>query len=208
MAASGAKSPAEAAAEEVRRVRMRKGWNQQQLADALHELGAPIDRATISKIETGERRITLDEVFLFAFALGVSPASLMLPRPFGSTVAVTPTVALETQEATDWLRGFSFPRHSSPGHASFTDEVFFFGEEIEEDALAWRRFPELMTLRDQAQSLVRIVMSGNAAETQRQLSAVEHAAKDARARIERGARSDTPVRRQDKSKSQKRKGRR
>ncbi len=114
-------SPSGAAAEERRRVRIRKGWNQQQLADRLSELGAPTDRATISKIETGDRRITLDEVFWFAYALGVSPAALMLPRSFGSRVAVTPTDSIETQQAMDWLRGAYLVSH--PENES--DDPFF-----------------------------------------------------------------------------------
>jgi transcriptional regulator with XRE-family HTH domain len=144
MTEPNAKSPSEAAAEELRRVRTRKGWNQQQLADALHELGAPIDRATISKIETGERRITLDEVFLFAYALGVSPAALVLPRPARSMVAVTPTTSVTALEALHWLRGvYSL----AEGEWDDAEERFFAEETLDEEALAYRRLPTVSSIR-------------------------------------------------------------
>jgi transcriptional regulator with XRE-family HTH domain len=156
-------SPSEAAAEELKRVRTRKGWNQQQLANQLADLGAPIDRATISKIETGDRRMTLDEVFWFAYALGVSPAALMLPRAFGSEVSVTPATTLTTEEAFDWLRGFYFAqgRDLSAAEISAT-EAFFFEEGLEYDALAWRRFPELTRIRNVASLPIKAAMTAGA----------------------------------------------
>jgi transcriptional regulator with XRE-family HTH domain len=206
-----AKSPSEAAAEELRRVRMRKGWNQQQLADRLYELGAPTDRATISKIETGDRRIALDEVFWFAYALGVSPQALILPRRFGSSVAVTPTTSLETPLALDWLRGYYFA--SELDDAEEADEfhkIFFISERIEEDAAAWRRYPELSELRDEAAWAVRYAMRGDASSVRDQLDDIQALAKGARRRLDREEQSASPPtrRRTKKPTSRKRKGQR
>jgi transcriptional regulator with XRE-family HTH domain len=137
-----AKSPSEAAAEELKRVRTRKGWNQQQLADRMDEIGAGIDRATISKIEKGYRRITLDEVFWFAYALGVSPAALMFPRPGRSILAVTPKTSVRTAQALHWLRG-THPV-DDPDDAGWR---FFEEETIDQEALTYRRRPTLMLIR-------------------------------------------------------------
>jgi transcriptional regulator with XRE-family HTH domain len=183
------KSPSEAAAEELRRVRTRKGWNQQQLADRLHELGAPIDRATISKIETGDRRVTLDEVFWFAYALGVSPAALMLPRPYGSTVAVTPTTSLPSSRALDWLRGFFFASESDQKDETPT---FFFEERIEEDALAWQYYPELSKLRDEAAVAVRFAMSGDGSGLRVLLGFIQEEAADALRKLALSEKQATP----------------
>jgi len=205
MAPPEPKSPSEAAAEELRRVRTRKDWNQQQLADALRKLGAPIDRATISKIETGERRITLDEVFWFAYALGVSPAALMLPRSYGSRVAVTPTDSIETQQAMDWLRGFYIA--SRPETES--DDLFFFEERIEEDAVAWHRYPELSVLRDEAAIAVRIAMR-DPSDLRHQLDVIQQLADEARRKLElsekRATRSEPSKSRSQKQKGQEQKG--
>jgi transcriptional regulator with XRE-family HTH domain len=198
-----AKSPSEAAAEELRRVRTRKGWNQQQLADRLHELGVPIDRATISKIETGDRRITLDEVFWFAYAFGVTPTALILPRPFGSLVAVTPTTSLETQQAVDWLRG----SYVAPAPENESDEIFFQEERIEEDAVAWRRYPELTVLRDEAAIAVRIAMNGDTSNFRHQLDVLQHLVDEARRRFELSEKRATSSERA-KPRSRKRKGQR
>jgi transcriptional regulator with XRE-family HTH domain len=197
------KSPSEAAAEELKRVRMRKGWNQQQLADRLYELGAPIDRATISKIETGDRRITLDEVFWFSYALGVTPTALILPRPFGSRVAVTPTTSLETWQAVDWFRG----SYVAPGPENESDEIFFQEERIEADAVAWQRHPELTHLRDEAAIAVRIAMDGDTSNLRHQLDVLQYLVDEALQKLKliekRATRSE-----RKKSKSPKRKGQR
>jgi transcriptional regulator with XRE-family HTH domain len=201
--AKQAKSPSEAAAEELRRVRTRKGWNQQQLADQLHELGAPIDRATISKIETGDRRITLDEVFWFSYAFGVTPTALILPRPFGSRVAVTPTTSLQAWQAMDWLRGSYVGR--PPENES--DEIFFQEERIEEDAVAWRRYPELTVLRDEAAIAVRIAVDDDTSDLRHQLYVLQQLVDEALRKlklIEKRATRSEPA----KSKGPKGKGQR
>jgi transcriptional regulator with XRE-family HTH domain len=150
LAEDEAKSPSEAAAEELRRVRMRKGWNQQQLADRLEELGTPIDQATISKIEKNRRRMTLDEVFAFAYALGVSPAALVLPRDSFSTVAITPTTEKTASETLDWLRGV-LPL----GVSDQAGERFFDEETLNDEALVLQHSPELFFIRHWAGQAVR-----------------------------------------------------
>jgi transcriptional regulator with XRE-family HTH domain len=209
MAPPEPKSPSEAAAEELRRVRTRKDWNQQQLADALRKLGAPIDRATISKIETGERRITLDEVFWFAFALGVSPHALILPRGLGSEVAVTPTTTMDTSMALDWLRGYYYASElDDPEAPEKFQEYFFISERIEEDALAWRRYPELSELRDEAALAIRNAMEGKGSVVREVLDDIQELVKGARRRIDKEERGGAPKAQQRKrSRSQKQKGR-
>src|SRR5262249_2367615 len=132
------------------------------------------------KIETGDRRITLDEAFWFAYALGVSPQALMLPRRSGSRVAVTPTRSLETVQALDWLRGYYFAADPDQG----ADEPFFFEERIEHDAIAFLRYPELSVLRNEAAFAVRFAMDGNTSSLRYLLDWIQNLAKDALRRLD------------------------
>jgi transcriptional regulator with XRE-family HTH domain len=181
------KAPSEAAAEELRRVRMRKGWNQQQLADRLHELGAPIDRATISKIETGDRRVTLDETFWFAYALGVSPAALVLPRPARSMVAVTPTTSVTALETLYWLRGvYSL----AEGEWDEAEERFFAEETLDEEVLAYRRLPTVSSIRVLAERAVTQAARGHGSELRRALEFLQEDVTHALRTLERDKRGE------------------
>jgi transcriptional regulator with XRE-family HTH domain len=99
------RSPTEVFSEEVRATRSRKGWSQQRLADELEALDFPIDRSAIAKIESGERgKVSLDEVMAFAYALGVPPMSLIVPRAAGGTIRIAGNVEMPATEATAWWR--------------------------------------------------------------------------------------------------------
>lgn len=53
------------------------GWSQEQLARKLQVLGFDVSQAGISKIEREERRLTPDDLRIFAVALGVDPNWLL-----------------------------------------------------------------------------------------------------------------------------------
>jgi transcriptional regulator with XRE-family HTH domain len=100
------KRPSEIAAERIRQLRQRHGMSQQQLADRLGTLGSPLDRVAIAKLETGQRRLPLDEALLFALALDVAPASLFLPRDGGNDdVQLAGEVTVTAAQARRWLAG-------------------------------------------------------------------------------------------------------
>lgn len=63
-------------AERLREVRAHKRWRQDDLASRLGELGFPLDRVAISKIEKGRRSVKLEEAMAIAYALDVSPNQL------------------------------------------------------------------------------------------------------------------------------------
>jgi transcriptional regulator with XRE-family HTH domain len=97
---------------ELKATRERKGWTQQQLASRLNTLDVPIDRSAVGKIEASKRGITLDELFFFAVALGVSPLSLIVPRsgsettvPGDAMMQVAPNTPVRVWRALMWLRG-------------------------------------------------------------------------------------------------------
>ena len=96
--------PEQVAAERIRALRTRHGWTQQQLADRLREFGSPIDRVAIAKLETGQRRLPLDEALLFAYALDVAPTSLFIPFE-DEYVQIAPTRIVKPTEARLWVTG-------------------------------------------------------------------------------------------------------
>lgn len=51
-----------------------------ELSAQLEVLGRPIPPLGIRRIEAGERRVDVDDLVAFAVALGVSPASLLMPE--------------------------------------------------------------------------------------------------------------------------------
>jgi transcriptional regulator with XRE-family HTH domain len=85
----------EAFAARLKQVRTRHGWTQAQLSRRLEELGYPIDRPTLSKLERGgsrARNVKLEEVVAIAYALDVSPMHLLAPYSMESRLQVVPTV--------------------------------------------------------------------------------------------------------------------
>jgi transcriptional regulator with XRE-family HTH domain len=100
-------SPGQVYARRVKEARQRLGWTQQQLADRLSELGLPMDRTTIVKLEQGKRAqlAPVDKVFALAGALGVPPLHLLVPLEDEAEVAVTPKVSLPAPVARGWIRG-------------------------------------------------------------------------------------------------------
>jgi transcriptional regulator with XRE-family HTH domain len=94
-------------------IRQARGWSQQRLADELEAVGVTMDRAAIAKIERGRdahqrdraRRVSIEELFAFAVALGVSPLTLLLGIEDTTNVAVSRDVVLPAVFVTPWLVG-------------------------------------------------------------------------------------------------------
>ena len=62
----------------IKRVRRAKKLRLEDLSNRLAELGHPLSKASLSQIETGGRRIDVDDLASISTALGVSPVDLML----------------------------------------------------------------------------------------------------------------------------------
>jgi hypothetical protein len=72
------------------------------------ELGRPLDRAVIAKLETGHRNsVTVDEVYILARALDVCPLSLLFAAPpdDDALVEVLPGRRVPAREASWWYSG-------------------------------------------------------------------------------------------------------
>jgi transcriptional regulator with XRE-family HTH domain len=97
---------AEAFGKALRKYREHRGLRQQDLIDLLaRDHGVKMDRATLTRIESGDRRVTLEEAVLFAVALDVPLPLLLLPIDDETDVTLTPTVHVYPWLAWEWMRG-------------------------------------------------------------------------------------------------------
>jgi transcriptional regulator with XRE-family HTH domain len=93
----------------------RGNWSQDDLLAALDKAGLSMSRQTLGRLEKGDperggRPITVQELLLLAFVLGVPPASLVTPTERTSeTVAVTDKVEMPLHGAYQWLVGIDLP---------------------------------------------------------------------------------------------------
>jgi len=70
------------------------------------ELGLPLDRNVLAKLENGHRRsVTVDEVFVLAAALGVAPALLLFGVGAEATVEALPERQVPPFRAVQWFGG-------------------------------------------------------------------------------------------------------
>ena len=89
----------------VRDIRKRRGWSQGRLVDELRALGGDLDQSQLSRIESGDRRVSLDEALAIATALGVSPVHLFVPPTAGDAVMLTPEMRYPSRAVRQWVRG-------------------------------------------------------------------------------------------------------
>lgn len=83
----------------------------QALADRCAELGHPLDRSVIAKLEKGHRHtVTVADVLIIATALGVSPLELIYPIGEDDTTEALPGKPRPTWATVRWLTGWAaFP---------------------------------------------------------------------------------------------------
>jgi transcriptional regulator with XRE-family HTH domain len=90
----------------VAAARERRGLTVQQLSERIAELGAPIGRVTLAKLENGLRHsVTPYEVIAMAAALQVSPLELIWPIGYDARLEILPGVKLPPLEAVNWFCG-------------------------------------------------------------------------------------------------------
>jgi hypothetical protein len=78
----------------------------QAIADRCSELGMPLDRAVLAKLEKGLRQtLTVGELMVLAEAVGVPPILLLFPLGDEETVEVLPGRQVPTWDAVKWFSG-------------------------------------------------------------------------------------------------------
>jgi transcriptional regulator with XRE-family HTH domain len=100
-------TPAQLFGRQLAELRAAIGLTQRELVQRLEErLGVKMDPATLARIEKADgKRVTLDEAFVLAAGLGVSPLHLMAPRAGNGTLRIGENSHYHFHEIREWLRG-------------------------------------------------------------------------------------------------------
>ena len=91
----------------VQKRRKAKGWTGVELAERTAELGYPITRVAISKIErnTREGKLNVAELLVLAEALGIAPVLLLAPDFPDGEVETRPGRSVDSRQAVGWFSG-------------------------------------------------------------------------------------------------------
>lgn len=146
---SQAKRPSEVLAEQVRMWRERRKLSAQGLADRIRELGGSLSRVAISKIENGDRGVSLDEWLQLAHALAVPPPLLFLDLEGGGDVAIAGNVVLHPWLVWEWATGEQPPLVRAPEGGALVSRVDEFAR-AQEAIRLYRRDSELSAAVHQA----------------------------------------------------------
>ncbi len=87
---------------------MRAGLSWVKLSERTRELGRPIHRVALSKLEQGDRDIHVSELVGLAAALNVSPLALLFPDVLAE-VEVLPGRPMSAVEGVSWFTGANDP---------------------------------------------------------------------------------------------------
>lgn len=104
---------------QVRHVRDKvRGWHLSDLSEKLGELGMNLGKNALSKLETGQRNMTAEELVYIAVALDVTPNRLLLggsTEDMGQMIRIANTWEITLAEAWAWASGEELPNTSTPG---------------------------------------------------------------------------------------------
>lgn len=104
-------------AENVKRLRDRRGLSIYQLSALLRAVGRPITPAAVGKIERQQRQVTVDDLAALAVIFGVSPSALLLPLTSKAEdpVEITGGGTVDALQAWEWAIG-RVPLRTTPEH--------------------------------------------------------------------------------------------
>ncbi len=73
-------------------------------AERIKESGRAMSASALSKVENGDRRVDVDDLTVFAYILGTTPAALLTPTQDGPPTGV-PADTFAAEELRAWVRG-------------------------------------------------------------------------------------------------------
>lgn len=164
-----------AVAANIRRLRRRRDLSQQQLAELLEKLGRPLRASAVMKIESGDRRVDVDDLVAFAVALNVPLAALLLPDVGeDEDVAVVASLPVPAWSAWKWATG---------QHSLLTGSEDLNERTVREQELAFAaERPSWLRMREQqplAQAAKRVAWGTDRLLAYRQRGVARSKAKDA-----------------------------
>ncbi|GAB3113507.1 DNA-binding protein [Streptomyces calidiresistens] len=106
-------------AEQIRAARKAAGLTVAETADACAALGAPVQKTTITNLETGRRAsVDLAELLVLARVLGVPPVALLFPLGSAPTVEVLPGREVPVWDGLAWFTGETPLRAPAPENSA------------------------------------------------------------------------------------------
>lgn len=88
----------------LRRARQSSGVDLRELSARVAAAGRKISPSALSKIETGDRRVDVDDLATLAYALETTPAALLVP-PEGGTAPTGVPPGFVPEEVQSWMQG-------------------------------------------------------------------------------------------------------
>lgn len=149
-------TPSDVVADQIRKHRERLGLSREALAQECEKLGAPqLTTAAIINIETGRpnpttgrrrREVSVDELLVFAYALGVPPLLLVFPVGRVADVPAPPHwQGMNPMLAWRWAMGDEAPSRMKPDGLPYADRSRI-GEGGPTRYEAWRQVVHPLTL--------------------------------------------------------------
>ena len=89
----------------LRRARQSIGVDLRELSARIKETGRTVSPSALSKIENGDRRVDVDDLTVFAYALETTPAALLTPAEDAAAPAGVPEGEFTSEEIQMWIRG-------------------------------------------------------------------------------------------------------
>lgn len=91
----------------LRRIRLGQGLSYAALSERMRMSGRALPPLSLSRIETGRRRVDLDDVMALAVALGVTVVDLVVPGSLEPEAPwwATPAVSVPAGAAREWIGG-------------------------------------------------------------------------------------------------------
>jgi len=107
----------------IARIRKRRGLTVRDLAPRLKDLGLSLSASGVSDVERADRKVSADELLIFAIALNTSIIDLLTP-PDGKLLKVADGIdALPVAWLESWLAGEK-PWPPAPTRSAVADEFF------------------------------------------------------------------------------------
>lgn len=89
----------------LRSARQNIGVDLRELSARIKATGRTISPSALSKIENGDRRVDVDDLTVFAYALETTPATLLTPVDDAPALAGVPEGEFTAEEIQMWIRG-------------------------------------------------------------------------------------------------------
>lgn len=114
------RTPAQIVGANVRELRDAKGQSQRWLGELMARLGHRWGDTIVSRVERGERDVTVDELLSIALALGEKPTALLA---VGSHTLVVGGHVIPAQLFNDWMAKAKFSLGLTPDGSGLTKIV-------------------------------------------------------------------------------------